>query len=222
MTPNIDHRQHFNPVGVSSLGISANTVCPPSASRPVRLATKDEAVATGRRWRYQLQRGAQGLLPWERVAHCQRSTMSASGVGVFRTAAGGASFSNLATCGSMWHCPVCAAKITEVRRQELQAAITAWALKGGEVYLATQTFPHLNHQPIAANLEKFSAAQKKYKQSKPYLRIMKLAGCVGSIVAKEVTHGANGWHPHTHTRLFSPARASWNCCASWIWRGSKR
>src|SRR5664279_2587900 len=99
----------------TSLGICANTVCTPPNIKPKRIA-RDEAVDAPRRMRYQLQRAAQGLLPGERVKHCQRSTMNEYGVGVFRSSDGGASFGNLATCGSVWHCPVCAAKITEQRR----------------------------------------------------------------------------------------------------------
>lgn len=99
-----------------------------------------------RKARYQLQRAAQGLLPQERVAHCQRSTMSAAGVAVYRSD-NGASYGNLTTCGSVWHCPICAAKITEGLRQELQGAINAWAASGGTVYLMSLTFPHQINQP---------------------------------------------------------------------------
>jgi hypothetical protein len=152
--------------------------------------------------RYRLQRAAQGLLPGERVKHCQRSTMGDSGVAVFRTGDKGASFGNLATCGSVWHCPVCAAKITEQRRIELQDAITAWTKNGGEVYLMSQTFPHQLNQLLADNLALFSAAQKKFKGSRAYTRILEQAGHIGSIRALEVTHGENGWHPHTHTLVF--------------------
>lgn len=187
----------------ASLGIYANTVSPPSTEKRKRAALKDDAVTAGRRMRFQLQRVAQGLLPGERVKHCQRSTMNDSGVSVYRSADGGAGFGNLATCGSVWHCPVCAAKVTEERRKELQQAINTWAKQGGEVYLQSLTFPHLMHQPLAANLERFSEALKKFKNSKPYKRIMAAVGSAGSIRALEVTHGSNGWHPHTHDLVFA-------------------
>lgn len=185
----------------ASLGIYANTVSP--SEKPKRAARKDDAVTTGRRMRFHLQRVAQGLLPGERVKHCQRSTMSESGVSVYRSADGGAGFGNLATCGSVWHCPVCAAKITEERRKELQQAINTWAKQGGEVYMMSLTFPHLDHQSLEANLKRFTEALKKFKNSKPYKRIMAAAGSAGSIRALEVTHGSNGWHPHTHDLVFS-------------------
>lgn len=202
MNPNLDLRQNPNPAGRASLGIYANTVCTPPIPKPKRIA-RDESVDANRKMRYQLQRAAQGLIPGERVKHCQRSTMSGSGVSVYRSDVGGASFGNLTTCGSVWHCPVCAAKITEHKRIELQDAITAWTKKGGEVYLMSQTFPHLDHQLLGENLKLFSEAQKKFKGSRKYTRILEAAGSVGSIRALEVTHGENGWHPHTHTLVFA-------------------
>lgn len=184
------------------LGIYANTVCTPANPKP-KLIARDAAVDANRKMRYQLQRVAQGLIPGERVKHCQRSTMSGGGVSVYRSSDTGASFGNLTTCGSVWHCPVCAAKITEHKRIELQDAITAWKKKGGEVYLMSQTFPHLDHQLLVDNLKLFSEAQKKFKGNRQYTRILDEAGCAGSIRALEVTHGGNGWHPHTHTLVFA-------------------
>lgn len=200
----IGHRQtpHKAP-DRASLGICANTVHTESVPNKPKRSTRDEAVDATRRMRYQLQRAAQGLLPGERVKHCQRSTMSESGVAVFRTSDSGASFGNLTTCGSVWHCPVCAAKVTEQRRIELQDAITAWTKKGGEAYLMSQTFPHQMHQALADNLGLFSKAQQKFKNSRAYKRIMERISSAGSIRALEVTHGENGWHPHTHTLVFA-------------------
>jgi hypothetical protein len=128
--------------------------------------------------------------------------MSSSGVVVYRSATG-ASYGNLATCGSVWHCPICAAKITETRRQELQDAINTQAKLGGEVFLMSLTFPHMDHQALADNLKLFSEALKKFKNSRQYKATMKATGAAGSIRALEVTHGTNGWHPHTHDLIFA-------------------
>jgi len=203
--PRIDHRITSGRKGSDSLGIFANTVDRPSAPKPKKKTAKadaDEAVMQNRKARYQLQRAAQGLLPQERVAHCQRSTMSAAGVAVYRSD-NGSSFGNLTTCGSVWHCPVCAAKITEGRRQELQGAINAWAANGGTVYLMSLTFPHQVNQSLKNNLDLFSGALKKFKQSKLYRNVMAAVGSAGSIRSMEVTHGVHGWHPHTHDLVFA-------------------
>ena len=205
MNPNIDHRQDLAGAVRTSLGIFANTVNAPLVPKPKKkTAERDTAEVANRKARFMLQRAAQGLLPGQRVAHCQRSTMSSAGVTVFRSAEG-ASYGNLSTCGSVWHCPVCSAKITESRRQELQGAINTWAKKGGEVYLMSLTFPHLDHQGLEANLKLFSDALKKFKNCRAYKNSMKAVGAPGSIRALEVTHGANGWHPHTHDLVFAEA-----------------
>lgn len=198
----IDQRQSLNPAARASLGIFANT----AAAKPVEKRAPRPVVESwemaNRKARFQLQRAARGLLPGQRVAHCHCSTMSSAGIPVF-TSERGASFGNLATCGSVWHCPICAAKITETRRQELQDAINAWAKQGGEVYLESLTFPHLDHQPLASNLKLFSEALSKFKACRAYKSIMERAGAIGGIRALEVTHGGNGWHPHTHDLIFA-------------------
>lgn len=199
----IDTRSKPNETVRSSLGIFgifANTVhteTTPIRKANLRIKNGDTAQEQNKQARFQLQRAAQGLLPNQRVAHCLRSTMSSAGVAVFRSAEG-ASYGNLSTCGSVWHCPICSAKVTEKRRQELQAAISTSALVGGEVYLMSLTFPHQENQSLEANLKLFSEALKKFKNSRQYKAIMKEVGSLGSVRAMEVTHGANGWHPHTH------------------------
>jgi len=201
----VDQRNEFTKPGRTSLGIFANTVnASESVPKQKKQTARDDAVTATRQARFQLQRAAQGLLPMDRVAHCHRSTMSSAGVSVFRSETG-ASFGNLSTCGSVWHCPVCSAKITESRRIELQNAINAWAKQGGEVYLMSLTFPHLEHQLLADNLVTFSEALKKFKNSRTYKSVMLDSGSAGSIRALEVTHGANGWHPHTHDLVFAQA-----------------
>lgn len=202
MNPNFDHRQHVNPAGRTSLGIFANTVHTPSVSKQKKQTASSDAITATRQARFQLQRAAQGLLPQQRVAHCHRSTMSSAGVAVFRST-DGASYGNLSTCGSVWHCPVCSAKITETRRQELQAAINAWAKQDGEVYLMSLTFPHMDHQRLEENLKLFSDALKRFKNSRTYKNTMQAVDGAGSIRALEVTHGTNGWHPHTHDLVFA-------------------
>ena len=64
------------------------------------------------------------------------------GVGVWKCEKHGtAHYSGLQTCGSVWSCPICAAKITERRRLEVQDAINQHRQAGGEVQLLTLTTP---------------------------------------------------------------------------------
>ncbi len=153
--------------------------------------------------RYRLQRAAAALLDGERVYHCTRSITGWS-VDVMQDAdTKRAHYSGIFTCGSRWHCPICAPKATEKSRRELQDAITLWTRQGGRVFLASFTFPHELAMPLADSVEKMQDAQRRMKASAAYKRIMRAAGALGSVKALEVTYGENGWHPHVHMLIFA-------------------
>lgn len=158
--------------------------------------------------RYALQRTAQALL-WKkgeapgkqhRVCWCHRSLMGDS-VGVYRSDEG-SRLSGLNTCGSVWSCPVCSAKICEARRRELSLALTGWVGQGGRVALLTLTFPHERDHRLADLMERFGKALQSFKNSRTFKRVSKDSGRAGSIRSLEATVGTNGWHPHTHELLF--------------------
>jgi hypothetical protein len=143
-----------------------------------------------------------------RVCWCHRTIVSPDGdVGVFRVKDGSnARFSGVATCGSVWHCPVCAAKITEARREELSRAMVAHVRNNGGAYLLTLTFPHESDHPLPELMSKFAKAMDRFKSCSPFKKIMGKdgnAGRIGSVRSLEVTvSGTNGWHPHTHDLVF--------------------
>lgn len=142
-----------------------------------------------------------------RVAMCHRGT-DGGGVAVRRSPdRSQARFGNLQTCGSVWHCPICAPKIAAVRRDEMNQAIAAWKEQGGEVYFVTATMQHNADRygagQLPAALGDLSAALSRHKASRGYRATLAAAGVVGSIRALEVTFGElNGWHVHTHELVF--------------------
>lgn len=111
-------------------------------------------------------------------------------------------YKGLATCGSVWACPLCASKIQERRRQEVAAAILHAAKIERAPVMASFTFPHRVDQPLALLLRLQAEAIKKLRESRGYTAAMLRVGNAGRIRALEVTHGLNGWHPHTHELLF--------------------
>jgi hypothetical protein len=116
---------------------------------------------------------------------------------------GSAHYGGLQTCGSVWMCPVCSAKVSERRRELLAKAIAVHTAAGGRVLLATYTFSHRRCDALSATLDGFLAAQSGMTRNRPYRRVVDRCGYVGSVSALEVTWGrANGWHPHRHTLLF--------------------
>lgn len=112
-------------------------------------------------------------------------------------------FEGLMTCGSVWVCPVCAAKIQAVRTLELRQALDAWLEQGGAVYMLTQTIKHNRRDVLEELLNGFTEALRKFKGQRSYTRVSGAYGFYGSIRALEVTHGKNGWHPHAHTILLT-------------------
>lgn len=120
---------------------------------------------------------------------------------------GKASYGNLMTCGSLWGCPVCAARITEQRRQELTEMVNKWGRS--RVYLVTLTMSHHQGERLLDLLDalygnsrkKRQGALRRLKSGRQWRGFTEYYEIVGNIRASEITHGDNGWHPHIHMIL---------------------
>lgn len=110
-------------------------------------------------------------------------------------------YKGLRICGSVHTCPLCAAKIQERRRQEVASAIAWGEGQGKSLVMASYTFPHRVDQPLALLLRLQQEAIKTLREGKAYKVLMSACGHSGRIRTLEVTHGKNGWHPHTHELL---------------------
>lgn len=158
--------------------------------------------------RFALQSVARKFLPDSRTNNCLRLRTFAREIQVIRSKEyKTASYLGLQTCGSVWACPVCAAKIAERRRVEIQAAMACHKAQGGAVYLLTLTTPHQRTDNLRELLEMQATALKYFKKDFTVCAIFKEMGIIGQIRALEVTHGRksrtnNGWHPHYHNLLF--------------------
>lgn len=197
-------------VGVEGfLGTNAKSSTPPprkSASDAAKAAT---ARAERRAERFELQAYARELLyaegrvrglqypanhhqtckclftPFDQRVHVHRSVEH-----------GSAFYGGLVVCGRPG-CPPCAAKIAERRRAEIAQGFD-WAHSNGKkIVMVTFTHPHRSSQPLAEQLSQQADAFRRLRAGAPWQRILP-AGYVGLIRSLEVTHGANGWHPHTH------------------------
>jgi hypothetical protein len=102
----------------------------------------------------------------------------------------------------VWACPVCAARITEKRAEELRAALAKNTELGGSAGFATFTVSHKHEDSLQTVLEGFLASFR-YLTSKPsYKRLRARWGVRGSVRVLEVTYGRNGWHVHAHVLFF--------------------
>lgn len=172
--------------------------------------TEDEQEETrqGRLLRWALQAEARHVLPNERVADCLRVVVPmATGVQVLHSPLHQvAHYKSLFVCGSVWLCPLCAAKISERRRDELEQAIARHLAQDGAVYMATYTVSHSRYDDLSGLLQAFLRARKHMKQGKYAQWRKQDFGIVGTVSVLEATWShLNHWHPHSHELIFTLA-----------------
>lgn len=158
----------------------------------------------GRSDRFRHQRHAAKLLGGKaRVGLCRWSVVSKSaGVDMVASSYGDGQsdrvhYEGLQTCGSVWTCPCCGARISEIRRHEMNQLL-AWArAQSYRVMMLTLTARHGRDDDLAELLEQMKDAKRRWAQHRSYRRIK--PSMIGSVTATEVTGGgAHGWHPHFH------------------------
>lgn len=145
---------------------------------------------------------------------------------------GVAGFSGLATCGSVWLCPVCNAKIMAKRAIDL-GAVLLWASKPEQkriqVIFGSVTSRHTKATDLNALMDVHSKGWAYVTNSKAWRAASAtmtvphsehrascakncttkqdtvdagIGGRVGYVRAAEITVGRNGWHPHFHPLIF--------------------
>lgn len=136
-----------------------------------------------------------------RARRCGNTACDISGVGirVADTPNGRrAGFSGLETCGSVWLCPVCAAKIAAQRAEELQYVLKNAQEAGHQIAMVTLTVRHDRTDSLKSVWDAVAAGWHRVTSGAPWKRLVARHGIAGWAKAVEVTHGANGWHVHVH------------------------
>jgi hypothetical protein len=176
--------------------------------------------------RYQLQNAAARLLPGERVAHClRRLSVVAEKVELqLVPETRSAHYRGLDVCGSVWHCPLCAARISNHRRKELAALVQAHVAAGGSVWMTTYTIRHSRFDDLAELLQRFLEARRRMRQGRRGQALRRDFGVIGTVSVLEVTWSEeNGWHPHVHELVFSDAEMDadgYEVAARSAWEGA--
>lgn len=175
--------------------------------------------------RFDLQRVAARLTPSLRVAGCLWAA-AASTVSLVKRA-GDARFVGLQTCGSVWSCPCCSSRISEVRRQELRQ-LEEWAgspKHGLRLVMMTLTARH-RKRALSDMVDRLAKAKRRMQNRKAWQRLRESGLLFGSVSVREATHGEdNGWHPHYHVlclvkaetdeeaaAMLEPMRRAWVDC----------
>ena len=178
---------------------------PALGSRQATLPPEPEPES-GLKRRYRLRRTAGNILGrGHRTSLCGRRSVAADGsVTVWRGDTGAASFRSVVTCGSLWACPVCAARIAARRSETLTALCEAHGSAGGGLAFLTLTMRHTRRQSLKNLRADLLRAWAKLTSGARWKRLRERYGILGFVRVIEVTFGqANGWHPHIHALLFT-------------------
>ena len=157
----------------------------------------------GRRHRYQMRDGLRDpqVMPLERVRKC--GSVPVSQRIALMAGHGGAGYAGLATCGSVWACPVCAAKISAQRRDELARVVQVAVGLGLKVSMLTLTQRHHAGQDLAELWDSLQSGWAAVTSGRRWQEFCRQLGVQGWVKAVEVTHGSHGWHVHVHVLIIS-------------------
>lgn len=162
------------------------------------IATKAQK---SRRARWNLQRELRSLSSLKRVRRCGYAVESE--VQIRHKAGMGAYVSGVGRCGSVWACPVCAAKIRQRRTVEVDHAGKTWNEREGcRTALVTLTMPHYGADSLRSLWDTLANGWRELMSGRAAQEWREEHRVAGWIRAAEVTHGENGWHPHLHVLLF--------------------
>ena len=115
---------------------------------------------------------------------------------------GSAYYCGLETCGNVWMCPVCSAKIHHRRAAELRTALTTWDANGHAASLITVTVPHDLGESLSKLVNAERSAWRRVTAGATWQRLKRRLAIVGHVIALEFNWGDhNGWHPHYHVLL---------------------
>lgn len=163
-----------------------------------------EKREASRATKYAARRALSELTTLRRVSRCGRVSMADEGEVYLRygDGAGTAGLGGLVTCGSVWACPVCSAKITAQRAQELETLIGWNVDRGGTIGLLTLTMRHHQGQRLRELRRGLTGAWRHVTQSRGWKEAKTALGLDGYVRAIECTHSPeNGWHLHIHALL---------------------
>lgn len=211
------------PAAVAGVPVSAPTTSvrrPEVPNAAARLGNDAKSAATAGqdhrakadeslREKYRARRDLSPITTLRRVSRCGRVSTNEGGTVALRYTPGGgedagtAGLGGLVTCGSLWACPVCSAKISARRAQELEHLITWNAERGGTVALLTLTMRHHAGHRLRDLRRGLSAAWRHVTGSRGWKDAKKRLD-MDYVRGIEATHGRSGWHLHIHTLLVFP------------------
>ena len=177
-----------------------------NTNRVSTTATEATGKVLKRRERYALRDGLRRWTTIPRVEKCGRVRIAAD-VQV-KVYAGRAHYAGLLSCGSVWNCPVCAAKVATRRTSEVHTVLSQHLEAGGGAEFLTLTMPHDMGDALATTRRIAADGWKRVQQGRGWMAMKDAVGITGTIRTLEVTHGRSGWHPHVHALVLTDRPAT--------------
>lgn len=173
---------------------------------------EDQIRQTRRGTRFAQREVLWSITSLDRVRKCGRTTNGNVGDGLAALVVNGdvAHWSGFCTCGSIWACPVCSAKIRATRADEIARAVVRHMEDGGTAWMVTLTARHKKHHDLMPLFDAVANGWRKLMSGRAWAGDPKRdvfgerdrLGVRGNIRSLEVTYGTrNGWHPHLHVVL---------------------
>lgn len=136
----------------------------------------------------------------DRCRKCRRTSVRDGGhVGVRHSAELGAGFSGLATCGSVWACPLCSARIAAKRAAEVAQAIKWCEKQGGQAIHVVLTIRHHRGRRLKACWGAIGKGWDRAASGGAWKKDKAAFGVIGwcRVVETTITE-EHGWHVHVH------------------------
>jgi hypothetical protein len=151
-------------------------------------------------------------LTLRRFAGCGRIIHAKDGKAAIRVTHGddgpNAYLTGVRTCGSVWMCSVCAAKIRARRSIEVATVAEAHCNGGGHVGMLTLTVRHRPSHTLRQLMDAQAAAWRSLQQSADWRALREVDGLIGTVRSWEITqsfqrlgNAVGSWHPHFHVLL---------------------
>ncbi len=139
----------------------------------------------------------------ERVATCGARRNAIPALKRVADRDGRVKWTGIQTCGSVWSCLACAAKVRARRAMEIDRLAKAHLAAGGSLTFITFTLPHVATDSLEELMTAVDRAWANVIKGGAWQYGVKIDfEVIGQIKAVEATLGLHGWHPHLHVLFF--------------------
>ncbi len=139
----------------------------------------------------------------ERVATCGARRNATPALKRVADGDGRVKWTGIQTCGSVWSCLACAAKVRARRAMEIDRLAKAHLAAGGSLTFITFTLPHVATDSLGELMTAVDRAWGNVIKGGAWQYGIKVDfEVIGQIKAVEATLGRHGWHPHLHVLFF--------------------